>query len=543
MNWWTKWLQRLTNSTAQNPASWFVEWIRGSGGSDSGVPVNGKSALQWAPLWYGINKIAGHVAQLPCDLREQIGDRQSRLMDSHPSYWLMNYEPNEMMVPSVFREVMQHHALAWGNGRAAIYRNARSEPAELIPLLPDRTNTVIVNGEKWHVHRDAETGEVTRFRDNDVLHICGFGFDGLQGYSLIEFARNSIGLGLAAEKHVSKHFKNNATPSLVLEAPPGMFRSEADAKEFLRNWHDYYQGVDNSNKVGLLREGMKATPLAGLSGRDAQWLEERQFQRQEAALWLLLEQILGDNSSVSYNSLEQKNMGYLVNCLMRWLVKWEEEMARKLLTRTQFESGRLYWKFKVAALLRGTTSERYAVYQIGLQNRILNPNEVRAMEDMPPYEGGDEYGNPSITPGAPGRGQPATDDGSYDEDAAVQAMAGRFEPLARVERQRLCQGAEKHAKRFCQWLDEFYTGFRPRLVQAMQDVSAADSYADEWIEETKRRTLDAAGRARLDTLRSVIAEEVTSWTTPKIIAQRIQEDRHAENRKRVPALAVARTQP
>lgn len=528
MNWWTRILRRLTNSTASNPASWFVDWIRGSE-SDSGVSVNGKSILTWAPMWYGINKISGHVAQLPCDLREQTSEGVSRQVDTHPSYWLMNYQPNEMMGPSVFRETMMHHALAWGNGRAAINRNDRRDPAELIPLLPDRTNTITVNGEKWHVHRNPETGEITKIRDNDVLHICGFGFDGIQGFSLIEFARNSIGMGLAAEKHVNRHFKNGAAPSLVLEAPPGMFRNEQDAREFLRNWNDYYQGVDNSNKTGLLREGMKATSLAGMSGRDAQWLEERVFQRQEAALWLLLEQILGDGSSVSYNSLEQKNLGYLVNCLMRWLIKWEEELARKLLTRTQFESGRYYWKFKVAALLRGTTTERYNVYQVGIQNRILNPNEVRAMEDLPPYEGGDEYGNPSITPGSPGAqdgdGEDDEDETASDDDAEM-AIAARLEVLARVERQRVCQGASRHGRRFLSWVDEFYQGFGTRIEAALNDVQADESIAFDWITDSKAKLLECAGRATVDTLPGVVADEVSGWARrPLVFARRIMEAR------------------
>lgn len=524
---WLRKLLRIENSTTSNPASWFVEWIRGTG-SDSGVQVNGTSALTWAPLWYGINKIAGHVAQLPCELREKTGEGVSRLVDSHASHWLLNYQPNEMMTPSVFRETLMHHAILWGNGRAAIYRNDRREPNELIPLLPDRTWTIRVNDEKFHVTSNPENGEETRFRDNDVLHICGFGYDGLQGISLIEVARNSIGMGLAQEKYANRYYRNNATPNLVLEAPPGMFRKEEEAREFLSRWQQWHEGVDNVNKVGLLREGMKATPLAGMSTRDAQWLEGRVFQRQEAALWLLLEQILGDGSSVSYNSLEQKNLGYLVNCLMRWLVKWEEELARKMLTRMQFESGRFYWKFKTAALLRGTTSERYSVYQIAIQNRIMNPNEIRELEDLPPYEGGDEYGNPAITPGSAEMESEDTapDDSEDSDETAVQAIAARLEVLAKVERQRVCQGAEKHGRKFLPWLDEFYAEFGTRIRYALNDVSAPAVLAEEWIATSKDRLLECAGRSNVESLPLAVSEEVRSWSTRSLLtARRIQESR------------------
>jgi len=519
MQWLTA-LRRFFNTTASHPESWFVEWVRGGAETDSGVCVNGRTAMMWAPMWYGVNKICGHMGQLPIDLCEKTSADVSRKLDSHPSHWLMNFQPNEMMAPSVFREVIQHHAILWGNGRAAIYRNDRREPDELIPLLPDRTHTVIVNKEKWHIHRNVETGEITKIRDNDVVHICGFGYDGIEGYSLIDFARNSIGLGLAGEKHINAHFKNNAAPSLVLESPPGMFRDENEAKDFLRNWNAYYQGVDNANKVGLLREGMKATPLAGMSGKDAEWLQERVFQRQEAALWLLLESILGDDSSVSYNSLEQKNLGYLVNCLMRWIVKWEEELARKLLTRTQFETGRYYWKFKTAALLRGTTKERYDVYAIAIQNRILNPNECRAMEDKPPYDGGDEYQNPATTPGAPPGDQPATDTPPKEDPQTTQrltyatesAIKARLDVLAKVERQRIREAAAKHANRFVQWIDEFYGEFSTRLEQAVESLGGDRKRATEWVDKSKAWLLTCAGESTRETLVRNVDRELELWS-------------------------------
>jgi len=85
---------------------------------------------------------------------------------------------------------------------------------------------------------------------------------------------------------------------------------------------------------------------------DAGDAREPQFQRQDAALWLGLEQILGDDTSVSYNSLEQKNLAYLMNCLNKWLKRWEEEMEYKLLPRRQFDLESHFIRFNSAALLK-----------------------------------------------------------------------------------------------------------------------------------------------------------------------------------------------
>src|SRR5690606_37064316 len=136
-----------------------------------------------------------------------------------------------------------------------------------------------------------------------------------------EFAANSFGLGLATEKHGNRFFRNGASPSIVLEVPQGKLTDETAAKSFLQRFRAMHEGADNHFKVAMLREGIQAKPL-GQTGRESQWIDQRKFQRQEVALWFLLEAITGDDASVSYNSLEQKHLAYLTNSLGRWLVKW-----------------------------------------------------------------------------------------------------------------------------------------------------------------------------------------------------------------------------
>ena len=48
------WLS-VNNSGTANPASWLVEWFRGSE-SDSGIAMDTKTALSYAPIWYEIGR-------------------------------------------------------------------------------------------------------------------------------------------------------------------------------------------------------------------------------------------------------------------------------------------------------------------------------------------------------------------------------------------------------------------------------------------------------------------------------------------------------
>ena len=500
-----------TSGTA-SPNQWLVDWFRGGPESDSGVTVNGETALQFAPLWNSVSKIAGHVGQLPLVTYERTGEREKQKARTHPAYRKLKKQPNDVMGAIVFKETLQHHALLWGNGRAAIVRNQRNDVDALIPLDPATWHTVLVDGVKWHFTNNdpvAQDGK-RRIRDEDVLHVAGLGYDGLCGYSVINMARNSLGLGLASERASSKHFKNNAQPSMVLQAPQGVFRKEEDAADFLRNFNKYHSGVDNAEKVALLREGIEAKPLS-MSAQDSQWIEQRKFQRQEAALWMCIEQILGDDSSVSYNSLEAKNQAYLSGCLSKWLAKWEEECERKLLTDKQQRSESHFIKFTTAALLRGTTKERYEVYQIGRMIEVLSANDVRELEDMNPIEGGDEYTNPAISSGnVEPEPEPNEDDGEGMEDRMRSLLMSQLSHSMAYEVKRIRE-AVASGKPFCPWVDEFYDKFAAKLADMFEDLGGGAKMTVEHIAQSKKRLFDVAGSCTKDEFAQNIESELATW--------------------------------
>lgn len=399
---------RAATSGTKNPKKWLIDWVRGHQ-SDSGIDVNADSTLRYAPVWYAVNKIAGHISQMPLVTYRRLDERTKERAIRHPAYRLLKHTPNRMMSPSVFKELLQYHALIWGNGRALIDRNTRGNPVELIPLLPDRTETVIVDDQKWHITRPDDSWEPRRIRDADVLHIAGLGFDGVCGYPLWDLAKNSTGLGLATEKHGNRFFRNDATPGVILEVPEGKLRDEDEARKFLNQFRSMHEGSDHAFKAALLREGIKANKLA-MTGEESQWIDQRKFQRQEVALWFLLESILGDDESSSYNSQEQKNLAYLVNCLNRWLVKWQEECEGKLLSRFERESETHFVRFSTGALLRSDTQTTYETLALGVRGMLLTPNEARERLDLNPIAGGDQLLNPAIT-----QLMPAEDDDPTDE--------------------------------------------------------------------------------------------------------------------------------
>lgn len=397
----------LVTSGVRSPADWFVDWVQGQ--RKGRIKVTQHTALKLPEVWYALTRIAGHVGSLPIHLYKRDGERNKSKARKHPAWRLMHTRPNPLMSASVFKETMQVHALLRGNGRAWIDRDGSGNPIA-INILPADTKTVLVNGDKWHVaniqNKENELEEVA-IPDRDCLHIIGLSFDGLVGLDLVQYASDSWGMGLAGLRTSKKAFENYGVPGMLLSAPAGTFKTEKEAAEFLERFRSMQEGPDNAGKTALLRNGITATVM-NQTVAELQLIESRKSSRQDAALWFLLESILGDDTSVSYNSLEQKMLAYLSNCLLRWLVRWEQECDEKLLTTRQKTSDSHYHRFATGALLRTDMKSQAEYLSKLIAARVMNPNEARDLLEMNEYDGGDEYANPAITTGQPGTQQSDT---------------------------------------------------------------------------------------------------------------------------------------
>lgn len=524
----------VKNATYGNP---IQDWLRDvladrESKNDTGVTVNGKTALGYPPVWSCINKIAGHVGYLPIHLYERSArdTKQTQMLLGNISYYAIACEPNAFMTPSTFKETITGDAILHGNGRAYIVRDGNNVASEFLPLPPDKTSTFMVKftsesefkeggmaevtadpggWEKWHVTRLTD-GSKFYFPDFKVLHIAGMGYDGVQGYSVLELAKTSIGLGLAGEKAAAKNFKTGARPSFMLKAPNGVLTKESDAREFLKQFREEHEGVDNEGKIGLLRGGIELETVQH-TAQESQWNEQRLFQRQEMALLFAVEQILGDDSSVSYRSLEEKNRAYITNCLNRWLNKWEQELFRKTLTTSQRRSMRFYYRFDDWELTRGTMSERFQAYQIARQAEILSANECREFEDLEPRSGGDSYANPAINPQTPSgpvsTGQDATQKQNTSARAAIESHVSH---IVGVEKKRILGYAE-NASRFVTLIDRFYSGWGDRIEKMVCELGGDKSLAIEWVEESKAMLIEASGRATKETIVAEISRTLEAW--------------------------------
>ena len=287
------------------------------------------------------------------------------------------------------------HLLLWGNAYAQIIRNGKNEVIGLYPLMPDRmTVDRDDKGKLYYEYQlssdDAQTmkGSTVILQPKDVLHIPGLGFDGLVGYSPIAMAKNAIGLAIAEEEYGSKFYANGAAPSGVLEHP-GVLKDPGKVRE---SWNATFGGSSNANKVAVLEEGMKDTPIS-ISPNEAQFLETRKFQINEIArIFRVPPHMVGDLEKSSFSNIEQQSLEFVKYTLDPWVSRWEQNMMRSLLTAE--EKSTYFIKFNVDGLLRGDYQSRMNGYAIGRQNGWMSANDIRELENLdriPAELGGDLY--------------------------------------------------------------------------------------------------------------------------------------------------------
>ena len=224
--------------------------------------------------------------------------------------------------------------------------------------------------------------------EEDVLHIAGLGYDGIQGFSPLALARNAIGSALSSDKYAGRFYNNAATPSGVLEFPHAL----KDPQKFRERWEGSFAGAVNAGKTPILEEGMTYKPIS-ISPQDAQFLETRKFNIDEIArIFRVPPHMLAELEKSSFSNIEQQSLEFVKYTIAPWVARIEQCLKKSLLLKS--EKARYFFAFNLEGLLRGDYESRMKGYSIGIQNGFMSPNDVRELENMnliPDEQGGNQY--------------------------------------------------------------------------------------------------------------------------------------------------------
>jgi HK97 family phage portal protein len=365
-----------------DPAAWDA--FDGGAAAASGVRVNRATALTYSPWFRGVALLSRDVGKVPLYVLKRRPDGKGKARDpDHPAYRLLLRKPNPYMTAAAFREALTGHAVSGGNGYAAVERDGAGRPLALLPLDPDATWPVRAGGRLWYATKAGD--HEAKLPAEDVLHLKGWTQDGILGVSVIDKAREALGLAVARQGWEAVYYKNNARPGVVIEVPA---RMDAKVKqEFRESWERMHTGLTGAHRTAILDSGAKASVLS-FSAEASQLSESKALSVVDVANFLgVPASKLGDVRAVSYASLEQNNISYVTDGLDPWLHAWESESYDKLLTEGEKAADTHEVEFYRRALERADLAAKSNYNRAALGGRAWKTqNEAREDDGLDPID-------------------------------------------------------------------------------------------------------------------------------------------------------------
>ncbi|WP_130098923.1 phage portal protein [Siccibacter turicensis] len=360
--------------------TFWQEWI---GMSSSGKVVSADKAIHLSAVWACVRLLSESVSTLPLKVYERQPNGSRKPATNHPAYQVLCRRPNLEMTPSRFMLMLVASICLRGNAFVE-KKMIGNKLVSLVPLLPQ--NMVVKrldSGSLEYTYTEAGTKRVIPVKN--IMHIRGFGLDGVCGMMPMMAGRDVIGSAMAVEESAAKIFENGLQSSGFLSAEQAL---DKDQRERLRGYMQAFTGSRNAGKIMVLEGGLKYQNVT-MNPEAAQMLESRAFSIEEICRWFRVPPFMvghADKQSSWASSVEGMNLQFLTNTLRPLLVNIEQEISRCLL-----DDEELFAEFSVEGLLRADSAGRSAYYTTALQNGWMSRNDVRRLENLPPIEGGELY--------------------------------------------------------------------------------------------------------------------------------------------------------
>lgn len=471
----------------------------------SGARVSGESALRLSAVFACVRLLAETFSCLPFQLYRTDAKKSRTFVTDHWLRKLLARRPNQWHNPSVFRQLLMVHLCLRGNSWCEITTNGKGEITDLLPLHPDRVKPELVKGGdyRWRVlQADGSSKIVPR---EQLWHLKILSTDGILGMSPIEYARESLGMGLAAQDYGARFFANDATPGGWIEHK-GTFKDEAAFTTFRDRWQQNQTGR-NRSKTAILENGMSYHPVE-ITNVDSQFLESRKFSVTEIArIFRVPPHMIADLERSTNNNIEQQSLEFVTYSQLSWAELWEASIEFDLMLEQDVDSG-LECEFDLNRFLRGSPTARANLYKSGIVSGWLTRNEARVDDGRNPIDGLDEPLKPLNMVDADEPPQPDGGDGAGDDAPTGNPKPAKDQPdrpnakrLGAVVAAAAGRIARKEAKALeRQKPEEFYGEAHAEYVADALAIPLTEalSYCREQLGvEHKAKQFEASTRLRL----------------------------------------------
>lgn len=348
----------------------------------SGTSVTPDTAMRHAAVFACVDLIAELMCTLPIDAYRRDGQGVKREISPTPSI-LTNPSPTMALEGWLRQDLVAK--LIRGNSFGMVQGlTGAGYPSQIEWLEPGRVR-LTQKGKSGPVRVRVDGGQpLDRYPLGPIVHSTAYELPGLPvGLSVVQYAQQSIGLGLSAEEFAARWFGDGAHPSAVLETDQAV--TEVDAKIIKER---VIKAIRGRREPAVLGKGLKWNQIQ-VSPEESQFLDTINANRAViASFFRLSPEAIGaamHGSSVTYANREQRALDLLVYALQPWIVR-TERMLTSLLPRPQFV------KFNLDGLLRVDAATRWRIHDTAIRVGVHSRDDVRHLEDEPPLPEGQKGG-------------------------------------------------------------------------------------------------------------------------------------------------------
>lgn len=350
----------------------------------SGVKINTKTALSISMVWSCVKVLSESLSGLPLKLYEDKDGGRALVGRADGDQKILR-KPNPYMTMLNFLKFVVVNMALRGNAFALIERNRNGTPIGLVPL--DSKAVKIDTEDDLLYWVTPDEGEPFPVSPESMLHFKIFSLDGIVGISPIEYQAETMGLAKAGQQWSARFMrKGGFTGGYVIYE---QFLTKVQQAQVMEKFPDVRKAdADDIGKMAILQGNPKIVP-AGISQKDAQFIESQQFQEEAIAgiygvpLWLANR---AGKTSIMGSNLEQQLTGYITFGLKPYIDVVEDELNDKL-----YPGRQRFVEFVVEGLQRADSAGRATLFAAALGGSggsgWMTINEVRRKENLPPLQG------------------------------------------------------------------------------------------------------------------------------------------------------------
>jgi HK97 family phage portal protein len=354
-------------------------------GPVTGLPqVTEQTAVTISAVYACVNLIAGAISALPMHVYRRKPDGERDQLQNDDLWWLLNEQFLPRWSAANGWEFLVQSLLFHGDAFAIIRRQGPGIVG-LEPVHPARVTVILSQDGLRLLYIITPDPRIPNFStekfvvldQDDVIHVAGFGFNGLRSISPLRHHLSMSGaVALATQEYAARFFTNGARPDIILTTDQVINQDTADRIQ--AGWERKYGGLSNSHKPAVLGSGVKVDQLS-LTAEDAQLLATRQFQIEEIArAYGVPPFMIGHTEkTTSWGSgVETMGQGFVRFTLRQHLNKFQNEINRKF-----FRTAGKFAEFDTFELERADMATLFNSYRTALgragEKPMMTAEEIR----------------------------------------------------------------------------------------------------------------------------------------------------------------------